>query len=607
MTRFFTNNPIAILGILGFLALLSGACDDGNIEKGFGEKPNIILILTDDLGYGDFGFTGNKLIQTPNLDKLFTESIFFSDFHVATSCAPTRAGLLTGIHCNRTGTWHTINGRSFLSTRFPTLAEMLKETGYNTGIFGKWHLGDNYPFRPQDRGFEEVLIHGGGGVGQTPDFWNNDYYGDTYLHNGKPKKFEGYCTDIWFDEAIKYINSATASDQPFFCYISTNSAHSPHHVPNKYIDPYKNNPEVPNPNFYGQITNIDENLGKLEQALENSKLGDNTLVVFLSDNGTAGGAKMDNKQQVVKGYNAGLRGKKVSEYEGGHRVPLSIRFPKSWQIEKQEFSQLTNYTDVVPTLLDILKVPTINKFDGESLLPLITTGQQVTLENRILITDTQRKEFPKKWKNSCVMYNKWRLINNKELYNLETDLNQDENIISGHPKIAKQLSQAYENWWDNIQVDIKEDNLIIIGSQKANPVLLTCHDWHSEEAPPWHQRHIRSARNSNGHWLLEVEQAGTYSIKLYRWPPESGLALLAELAVGEQVEGGEPYLPGKKINIESAKVEIQGKIVESQDSKTVTHFKFQIPLEKGKADLKTWLFDHKGTSQGAYYVELERL
>ena len=286
------------------------------------EKPNIIMIMTDDQGYGDLSIHGNPYLKTPHLDQLAEESIRFSNFHVATTCAPTRAGLMTGVHCNRTGTWHTVGGRSLLSTRFPTIAEQLQPLDYATGIFGKWHLGDNYPFRPQDRGFDEVLVHGGGGVGQTPDYWNNDYFDDTYFHNGQPKKYTGFCTDIWFQEATKFIKESDDNDEPFFCYITTNAPHGPHHAPQSYIDPYLDNDDIVNPNFFGQIANVDDNIGKLKQMLSTQGLLDNTIIIFLTDNGTAAGASIDKDKHVTKGYNSGMRGKKVDEYEGGHRVPL---------------------------------------------------------------------------------------------------------------------------------------------------------------------------------------------------------------------------------------------------------------------------------------------
>lgn len=569
-------------------------------------KPNIILILTDDQGYGDLACHGNPVIQTPFLDKLSKESVRFTNFHVGTTCAPTRAGLMSGMHCNRVGAWHTVIGRSFLSTKYPTMATYLKRGGYRTGIFGKWHLGDNYPFRPQDRGFDEVLIHGGGGVGQTPDYWNNDYFDDTYLHNGIPRKFSGYCTDIWFDEALGFIEAATASQNPFFCYISTNSPHGPHHAPQKYIDPYQGNERVPNPNFYGQITNLDDNIGKLESRLAQLGLLDNTILLFMTDNGTAAGANLDKNQQVTKGYNAGMRGKKGSEYEGGHRVPLFIRFPEAMSVTPGSFDHLTNYTDLLPTILDLvnLALPTDYQFDGLSLKQLLTTGTQPQLQERIVIVDTQRKEFPEKWKNASVMQNSWRLVNNKELYDLSNDTNQSNNVIQEHPDIARRLSTAYEEWWNDLQPDFQQKNRIIIGSEKANPVLLTSHDWHTEQSPPWHQRHIREGLEDNGNWWLEIAEAGNYQIRLYRWPPYLQKTFHEAVPAGEEVDGGQPYLAGVRLPLRNAKINIQGKELESAESVEDTYFEFSVHLEEGPANLQTWLTDEQQLERGAYYVVL---
>lgn len=225
--KYFNKNSLLTIALLG-ISIPTHV---------FGQKPNIIFILTDDQGYGDLACHGNSWIKTPHLDKLYSESIRFTNFHVGTTSAPTRAGLMSGKYCNKVGVWHTINGREMLSEDVEILPELLKEAGYQTGIFGKWHLGDSYPFRPQDRGFDEVLIHGGGGVGQQPDYWNNDYFDDTYFHNGNPEKFSGYCTDIWFSEAIKFIRNNKR--RPFFCYIPTNAPHSPFHVEEKYMSPLR--------------------------------------------------------------------------------------------------------------------------------------------------------------------------------------------------------------------------------------------------------------------------------------------------------------------------------------------------------------------------------
>ncbi|MEM9931653.1 MAG: arylsulfatase, partial [Bacteroidota bacterium] len=333
------------------------------------QPPNIIFILTDDQGYGDIAAHGNPWLETPNLDALHDQSVRLSNFHVATTCAPTRSGLLSGVNCNRAGAWHTIGGRSMLSTQFVTLADELKEEGYTTGIFGKWHLGDNYPFRPQDRGFDEVLIHGGGGVGQTPDAWNNDYFDDTYFHNGEPKKYPGYCTDVWFEEGMKFIREQAKNERPFFTYIATNAPHGPYHIEEQYVTPYRNNPEIPNPRFFGMIANLDENLGKLMDMLKETGLDENTLVVYMTDNGTSSGAVPGKDQHIKKGYNANMRGRKGSEYDGGHRVPCYFSFPTKNSITPATYDQLTSYTDFLPTIVDYV--------NGELDLPYTIEGQSL--------------------------------------------------------------------------------------------------------------------------------------------------------------------------------------------------------------------------------------
>ncbi|MHC4214116.1 MAG: sulfatase-like hydrolase/transferase, partial [Planctomycetota bacterium] len=250
-----------------------------------GRGPNVVLVITDDQGYGDLSCHGNKILKTPNLDKLYSQSTRLRDFHVNPTCSPTRAALMTGRYCNRTGVWHTIMGRSLLRKDEVTMADVFRDSGYRTGIFGKWHLGDNYPFRPMDRGFDDVLVHRGGGIGNTQDYWGNDYFDDSYFRNSKPEKFEGYCTDVWFAEAMKFIEAN--KDRPFFCYLTTNAPHGPFRVPEKYSQPYKNKGIVAN--FYGMIANIDENFGRLEAKLKELELDDDTILIFMTDNGTAAG------------------------------------------------------------------------------------------------------------------------------------------------------------------------------------------------------------------------------------------------------------------------------------------------------------------------------
>ena len=220
----------------GSLSILQSCTGVNQRDSAKGKRPNVILVMTDDQGYGDLACQGNPIIKTPHLDELYTQSLRLTNFHVGPTCSPTRAALVTGHYCNRTGVWHTIMGRSLLRKDEVTMGDIFSAGGYRTGIFGKWHLGDNPPFRPQDRGFGEVLVHGGGGVGQGPDYWGNDYFDDTYFHNGQPKKFTGYCTDVWFDGAMEFIEANR--DRPFFCYIPTNAPHGPYNISDAYMNPY---------------------------------------------------------------------------------------------------------------------------------------------------------------------------------------------------------------------------------------------------------------------------------------------------------------------------------------------------------------------------------
>lgn len=218
----------SILTAILIVVLFSHCTGEKKTPEASAAPPNVILVMTDDQGYGDLGCHGNKIIKTPNLDNLYSQSTRLTNFHVSPTCSPTRAALLTGHYSNLTGVWHTVSGRSLIHRDEIVLAKTFKTSGYATGMFGKWHLGDNYPFRPQDRGFDEVVIHAGGGIGNTHDYWNNDYFDDYYSHNGQYKKYQGYCTDVWFSEAIRFIEKN--QDQPFFCYISTNAPHGPFHV-----------------------------------------------------------------------------------------------------------------------------------------------------------------------------------------------------------------------------------------------------------------------------------------------------------------------------------------------------------------------------------------
>ncbi len=561
---------------------------------------NVILIMTDDQGYGDIGINGNKWIHTPNIDKLAEQSCRLTDFHVGTTCAPTRSGLMTGRNCDRVGVWHTVMGRSLLRKDEVTMADVFRKNGYTTGMFGKWHLGDNFPYRPNDRGFDEAFYHGGGGITQAPDYWDNDYFDDTYLRNGKPEKVTGYCTEVWFQNAFDFIQRN--KEKPFFCYLAPNAPHSPFHVPQKYIDLYKDNPDITNPNFYGMITNLDENLGTFMEKLQDLGVMDNTILIFMTDNGTSAGVEVDQNGFVTAGYNANMRGMKSWEYSGGHRVPFFIYWKNGKILSNKDVDQVTAYTDVLPTLIDLcgLEGPDV-KYDGQSIKPLLT-GDENQWPERIIITDTQREDVPMKWKKCAVMTDQWHAINGKELYDMDHDPGQTTDVADQHPEIMEKLRSAYESWWADISVDFDDYCEIIINTEKEKPVCIRAHDWHSSVLPPWNQDHIRTGLKRNGFWVVDVAEAGTYEFALRRWPIETGLPLNASLPEGEVVPGGDAMPAGKSIQFTKASIRIGQQELSSGVDPVQQDVSFTFDLVPGKVKLQTWLEDTEGITRGAYYV-----
>lgn len=575
------------------------------------KKPNVILIVTDDIGYGDLACLGNDIIKTPHLDELHQKSVRLTDYHVSPTCAPTRAALMTGHHNYRTGVFFTIKGRSLILEKETTMAQIFKDNGYSTAMFGKWHLGDNYPFRPQDKGFEEVLAFHGGGVGQTLDYWDNDYFDDKYRHNGVLKQYEGYCTDVWFENAKKYIGQER--DKPFFVYLSPNAAHSPYWVEDKYSAPYKDNENVPNADFYGMIANVDENVGSLVDYLESINLMDNTILIYMADNGTAAGAQVEGHRLdgfVVKGNNDGMRGIKASMYEGGHRVPFFLHWKDGGITVGKDIDELTAHYDILPTLIDLcqLKVSPELEFDGQSIVPLME-GNKEGFEDRTIFVNTQFSTDPVPWLRTALMHKNWRLVEGTELYDLISDPEQRINIADQHPEIMKELLAKYDDWWAEISPTFSEKPFFIIGHEAENPTTLHCHDWHSEEFTPWHQKHIRSGLVNNGFWRVRVAEAGSYNLKLRRWPKETGLALNASAPVRPAIAG--TSVPdseeGKALNIRKVKLTVQDIELSEQVNGDAEYVEFTVELEKGETHLQTWFTLDDGVEIGAYYVEVEKL
>lgn len=569
-------------------------------------KPNIIIVFTDDQGYGDLGYHGNPIVKTPNLDAFAKQSLELTNFHVGTTCAPTRAGLMTGRNANRNNAWHTIAGCSILLEDEELMPEVFERNGYQTTMFGKWHLGDNYPFRPHDRGFQTAFYHGGGGVQQTPDYWNNDYFDDTYFRNGTPEKVSGYCTDVWFDEAIAFTKKQDS--EPFFMYLALNAAHGPFNVPKNYAEMYASAALTDTQKrFYGMISNIDDNFGRLVKHLKETDQFDNTIIIFSTDNGTAAGIRNVHGSDEVLGYNAGLRGTKGSHYDGGHMVPFFISWPDGNISQKVKNNDLVAHVDILPTLAQLVGIPFTPKkvLDGKSMVA--TLRGKDTDPERMLVVDTQRNQLPEKGRNPCVMQAEWRLVNGTELYNTLEDPGQQNDISNMHQDRVKKMQDFYEQWWASIQPEIRYAE-IPLGNNEANPVMITIHDLHTQDNLPWNQVHIRKGETDpDGYYSVKVVEDGSYKFKLFRYPPESGLALNAstnEIPASNFANG----LPeGRKIHPEKAMITLDDVVIQTQVDQEESFAVIETELTNGSYQLKSNFITSDGKSIPAYYTQIVKL
>lgn len=566
--------------------------------------PNVVLVITDDQGYGDISAHGNPILKTPAIDALHAESLRLTNYHVTPTCAPTRGALMSGHYTNRAGPWHTIMGRSMLFEGEATLGEVFANSGYRTGMFGKWHLGDNFPYRPEDRGFQEVVRHGGGGVGQTPDFWDNSYFDDTYWHNGVPEKYKGYCTDVFFDTAKEFIEDSVNREKPFFAYICTNAPHSPFHVEDKFWKPYaEKGLSDREAIFFGMIANADENVGELRDFLDAKGLTENTIFIFTTDNGTASGENV---------FNSGMRGKKGSQYEGGHRVPFFMHWPEGGLDKARDIDELSAHIDILPTLIDMcgLNAPLNYAFDGRSLSPLVFE-QPSPWPDRTIITDSQRVLNPIKWKTSSVMTQRWRLIDGKELYDMDSDPGQTTDVATNFPAVKEQLRSEYDAWWESLQPAFKKFTTITLGHPADNPAQLTAHDWLTQESVPWHQSSIRGGKMGYGvagKWAVKFHEAGAYKLTLRRWPRETGVDSDASIPPGKPVPGLVAFreTPGKSIQLKSATVKVGDQTFEKQTTGGEgTTFDMTLPV--GETFIEAFFTTSDDEQLGAYYVVVEKV
>ena len=508
---------IHLLALL-FLVFLIGCKKDKT-------PPNVILIITDDQGYGDLGFNGNPNIITPALDNFAAESVRFNNFYVSPVCAPTRSSLMTGRYSLRTGVRDTYNGGAIMASSEVTIAEMLKQANFTTGIFGKWHLGDNYPSRPSDQGFDESLIHLAGGMGQVGDFTNyfkkdTSYFDPILWHNNEQKPYKGYCSDIFTENAIEFIEKN--KNNPFFCYLSFNAPHNPLQVPDEYYQAYKTldptdgiDPKlIPNEKIsektkdntrkvYAMVTNIDDNLKKLFNKVDELGIKDNTIVIFMTDNGP----------QHAR-YIAGMKGRKSSVYNGGIRVPFFLRFPAMFS-GNQEVNQFTAHIDLLPTLSKLCNVemPRDRKIDGRSFIPSINSEK---LPERSFFSYWTRK-YPELFNNIALQRGKFKLIGktdynspieNFELYDTYNDPFEKNNLVTQKKSIALSLKKTMHQTFLELvnSENLKNPPRIMLGSDFENPVYLNRNDAGGQRAV-WNQEQAYSF------WKVDINKEGLYDLK----------------------------------------------------------------------------------------------
>ncbi len=465
MDRLHRRDFLKLTGIGGVTFVL-GSSSRASVRSLAGTRPNIVLVMTDDQGYGELACHGNSIIKTPNIDRLYKESVRFTDFQVSPTCSPTRASLMTGRHEFRSGVTHTINERERLSLKATTIAQVLKAAGYATGIFGKWHLGDEDAYQPNRRGFDEVFIHGAGGIGQTypgscGDAPGNTYFRPAILHNGTFVKTDGFCTDVFFAQATKWIEGQSKKDMPFFAYIVPNAPHGPYVCPDAYKQPYLDaGLSDQDAAYYGMITNIDENVGRLMKNLTQWGLDRRTLVLFMTDNGHARGNL----------YNAGMRGSKGGPYQGGTRVPAFFRWTGTLPAGV-DIDELAAHIDLFPTFAELAgaKIPASIKLDGRSLVPLLQDRNSDWPDRYVFVHQGRWDKglaAQSKYRNCAVRNSRFRFVNNKELYDIKNDPGEKTNVIAQQPDVVEKMRKAYDQWWDEVLPAMENEDAV---GPKVNP------------------------------------------------------------------------------------------------------------------------------------------
>ncbi|MEM6629425.1 MAG: arylsulfatase [Bacteroidota bacterium] len=575
---------------------LSAACQ--KTEK----KPmNVVLVLIDDQGYGSLSCHGNPDLHTPHMDKLWAESVRLTDFHVDPTCSPTRAALHTGRYSHRAHVWHTVAGRERMHPDEMTMAEVFKNSGYHTALFGKWHLGHTYPYRPIDRGFDYSIA-------RTRN-WYRDRWANELTDYHKTWMEEGYSPDVFFTHAKDYIRKH--KDEPFFVSIATHVPHVEWCVKPEWAEPFtQKGLPASVAVYYASVAQLDSSFGDFTHFFQEEGLEENTILIFMTDNGTANNNPAN--------YNAGMRGAKASIYDGGHRVPCFWYAPSLGINEGRDISKLTAHVDILPTLIDLLELTPTKEvdYDGTSILPLLKDDAAAWPE-RTLLVESQRVAFPKKWLRSCVMTDKWRMINGNELYDMEQDPGQKTDVAAAHPEVMDTLKAFYEAQWPGLSYRDDEFCRMVLGHPLEPVTKMFALDWlPTQGGTPWKRiGHIDEGMVSNGYHVLDVHTPGTYEFRLRRWFPETNGKISSSIEPYHSVmvynKDGQvlPFITpaGKALSIQKASVRIAGKekTIAVGVGDVFAALRFELPA--GPAKLEAEFTDKQGVVRGVYHVEVEKV
>ncbi len=562
-----------------------------------GKPPNVILIMTDDQGYGDLSFHGNTVLKTPQLDRLASKSIRFTDFHVTPVCAPTRGQLMSGQDAFRNGVRTVPAGYNLIWRDIPVMPEIFKANGYRTGHFGKWHLGDIYPDRPMDRGFEKVLWLYGHGIRSSAEF-DNDTHFVRYRDGNTVVQSDRYSTDVWFEEAMAWMDSCRLQNESFFCNIPTLAPHGPRWPFLEDKKKYIGKVDSTLADHYGSIAGIDRNMGRLLDWLEETGLTQETILVFMTDNGSSQGSKF---------FNDRLRGGKGDYYEGGHRAVSFWYWPGGALRGPFDVDIPAQVQDVLPTLINLCSLKTSGNlyFDGVSLAPLLR-DPQATLPDRKMVVQYGRRTHPVKG-DGCVIWGKWRMVNWDQLYDIEVDRGQKNNVAGDYPEVLQEMRNWYETWWDGVKDRLFEYQPILVGTETENPVFLNPNMWQGADVDNANVVGLANRNLTGAPWNLNINQSGRYQIELRRWPFHTGHAL--------GTQGPEKTVSGRSIGFSGRQIPVAKAMLlldDQQKSLAVSPVDigavFEEHLDAGPLRMQAWFRDDTGEDIcGAFYVCVRRM